>query len=369
MTSNLPKTRRVFRRTDNYTPGTPKVKLVTEDLPKLTPTSVLIKVHAISLNYRDANIANGGNPWPVTPNGKPYPMHSISLFECLIDSFIGIPCNDAAGEVIAIGAHVKSFEVGDRVAPNIDTENITGRETKRSWLAADEDGVLADYLIYDERVLAKLPSHLSWIQASIIPCAGVTAWSALKDVGFGKSVLIQGTGGVAMFALKLARAAGLRVVLSSSSDTKLKDVQERFGNPPILAVNYATNPDWHEEVLKLTDGVGVDCVVEVGGTSSIIRSIKCTRRGGIVSVVGYLSKDKGLEEMKKLLPLLIDRRTNLRGINAGSVQDMADLSAAITATQMTFDDIIDSTMPFEQAEKAIQYIWEGKQVGKLVLTL
>ena len=165
--------RQAFRRTDDYTPGTPKVKLVTEPLPlPLSPTSVLIKVHAISLNYRDANIANGGNPWPVVPHG--------------------IPCNDAAGEVMAVGERVKALRLGDRVAPIVDTENITGRESSRSWLAADEDGVLADYLVFDEEKLCKLPAYLDWVEASIIPCAGVTAWTALKDFGIGKSVLIQG---------------------------------------------------------------------------------------------------------------------------------------------------------------------------------
>jgi NADPH:quinone reductase-like Zn-dependent oxidoreductase len=133
----------------------------------------LIKVYAVSLNYRDANIANGGNPWPVVPKG--------------------ILCNDAAGEIVTVGEKVKSLAVGDRVGPIVDTENITGREAARSWLAADEDGVLADYLIFDEDKITKLPQHLDWVEASIIPCAGVTAWSALKGIGIGNSVLIQGT--------------------------------------------------------------------------------------------------------------------------------------------------------------------------------
>lgn len=167
------KTRQAFRRTDDHTPGTPKVKLVTESLPQtLDPTSVLIKIHAISLNYRDANIANGGNPWPVIPNG--------------------ILCNDAAGEIIAVGDKVKTLKLGDRAAPIIDTENLTGREAARSWLAADEDGVLADHVIFDEKVVCKLPDYLDWIQASIIPCAGVTAWASLKNVTIGQSVVIQG---------------------------------------------------------------------------------------------------------------------------------------------------------------------------------
>jgi D-arabinose 1-dehydrogenase-like Zn-dependent alcohol dehydrogenase len=173
MPSTIPTTRRAFRRTDDVTPGAPKFNLVTEDLAlPLKATQVLIKVHAVSLNYRDANIANGGNPWPVIP--------------------YGIPCNDAAGEVIAKGEQVSSLNIGDRVAPIIDTENLTGQESTRSWLAADEDGVLADYIVFDQRVVCKLPGYLDWTQASIIPCAGVTAWAAMKGFGIGKSVLIQG---------------------------------------------------------------------------------------------------------------------------------------------------------------------------------
>lgn len=165
--------RRAFRRTDDYTPGSPKLKLVQEALPlPLAPTAVLIKVHAVSINYRDANIANGGNPWSVVSNG--------------------ILCNDAAGEVIAVGGKVKSLVIGDRAGPIIDTEYISGRELGRSWLAADEDGVMADHIVFDEAVLCKLPDYLDWVDAAIIPCAGVTAWSALKGMRIGQTVLIQG---------------------------------------------------------------------------------------------------------------------------------------------------------------------------------
>lgn len=165
--------RQAWRRTDDYTPGTPKLKLVTEDLPvPLNPTQALIKVYAVSLNYRDANISNGGNPWPVIPHG--------------------IICNDAAGEIVTVGEKVKAFKVGDRVAPNTDTQYITERSTGRSWLAANEDGVLANYIVYDEDVLCRLPEYLSWECACLIPCAGVTAWTAMKGVGIGKTILIQG---------------------------------------------------------------------------------------------------------------------------------------------------------------------------------
>ncbi|KAI8302057.1 Zinc-type alcohol dehydrogenase-like protein, partial [Colletotrichum sp. SAR11_59] len=144
MAENLPTHRRARRRTDDYTPGTPKVTLVTEPLPlPLAPTQVLIKVHAVALNYRDANIANGGNPWPVIPHG--------------------ILGNDAAGEIIAAGDKVKNLRVGDRVSPVTATEFVTGRETGRSWLAANEDGVLADYLVFEEHLIAKVPEHLDWV--------------------------------------------------------------------------------------------------------------------------------------------------------------------------------------------------------------
>lgn len=165
--------RQAFRRTDDYTSGSAKVKLVTEDLPlPLHPTAVLIKVRAVSLNYRDANIANGGNPWPVIPNG--------------------VPGNDAAGEIIAVGDRVSLVCVGDRVAPITDSEYVSARSTGRSWLAANEDGTLATHLVFDEKLVTKVPAHLDWVQASIIPCAGTTAWSALKGATMGQTVLIQG---------------------------------------------------------------------------------------------------------------------------------------------------------------------------------
>lgn len=165
--------RQAFRRTDDYTLGMAKVKLVTEDLPiPLHPTAVLIKVHAVALNYRDANIAYGYNPWPVIPNG--------------------VPGNDAAGEIVAVGDRVSLVSVGDRVAPITDTEYLTPRSTGRSWLAANEDGTLATHLVFDEMLVTRLPAHLDWIQASIIPCAGTTAWSALKGATIGQTVLIQG---------------------------------------------------------------------------------------------------------------------------------------------------------------------------------
>lgn len=185
---------------------------------------------------------------------------------------------------------------------------------------------------------------------------------------------------MSVFALKLARAAGLRVILSSSSDKKLEKMKEQYPEPPLLTVNYS-NSTWHEDVLKLTEGVGVDIVVENGGTPSLVQSIKCTRRGGIVSQVGYLGKQNP-EDLKDLVSTIIDRRVILRygifnvgkhqltmsrGINAGSKYDMEDFCAALSASKTRLDDLIDCVFPFEKAEEAVEYLWQGKQVGKVVL--
>lgn len=201
-----------------------------------------------------------------------------------------------------------------------------------------------------------------------------------------------GTGGVSSWALKLARASGLKVILTSSSDGKLDKMKKLFGEPEIMTVNYSKTPEWHEEVLRLTDGVGVDLVIENGGASSLVKSTRCTRRGGIVSQVGYLGKQQA-DDLQELVPTIIDRRVILRyvssphcfwcasqespvdtdgrsrGINAGPPEDMEDLCAALEATKMQFDDIIDKVYPFDQAEEAVQSLWEGKVVGKVVLRL
>lgn len=177
-----------------------------------------------------------------------------------------------------------------------------------------------------------------------------------------------GTGGVSTFALKLARVSGLRIILTSSSDEKLNSLKTKFRHPEIQTVNYKTNPNWHNEVLALTNGVGVDLVVENGGSSSLVQSMLCTRRGGVVSVVGYLGGSKP-EHLKEFVSTIIDRRLNVRGINAGSKEDQEDLMAAIEATQMTFEDIIDSTWEFERADEAIEFVWQGRQVGKVVVDL
>jgi NADPH:quinone reductase-like Zn-dependent oxidoreductase len=155
--------------------GLGKLSLVHEEIGLSTTTTVLIKVRVVSVNYRDANIMHGGNPWPAIPNG--------------------IVCSDAAGDIVAVGLEVQSFKVGDRVSPILDQASITGKEQKRCWLVADTDGVLADYIAFEEEKLVRIPDKLSYHEASLLPCAGLTAWNAMmeKDLEAEKFVLIQGT--------------------------------------------------------------------------------------------------------------------------------------------------------------------------------
>lgn len=162
--------------TSDYSPPkTAKVKLLKETISlPLDPTSVLVKVHAVSLNYGDATNANGDNPWPVLTHG-----------------IIG---NDACGEVVDVGDEVKAFKIGDPVAPVPDSKHTTCQQAQQSWVAAgDDDVIMADYIVFNEEVLVNLPTHLDWVSASVIPSVGTTAWAAVKDVGPGHVVLIQGT--------------------------------------------------------------------------------------------------------------------------------------------------------------------------------
>lgn len=169
-----------------------------------------------------------------------------------------------------------------------------------------------------------------------------------------------------MFALKLSLAAGYRIILTSSSDKKLASLIEKF--PGIQTINYSTNPAWHHEVLHLTSNTGVDLVLENGGPQTLLRSLLCTRRGGTVSQVGYLSQREGWKDVEDLLPTLIDRRINLRGINCGSKMGQEDLVRALEATGMRFGDIVDEVYEgLGEVEAALGWIWEGRQVGKVVI--
>jgi NADPH:quinone reductase-like Zn-dependent oxidoreductase len=342
--------RTVYRRSAGPAPY--KLVKSTEQIPSpLPPTSILIKIRAVSLNYRDANIINGTNPWPVLENG--------------------IPCSDAAGDIIAIGSHATQFNLGDNVITHLDTALITGDEQDRCWLGGDADGTLATHLVADEGLMVSMPPHLSYAEAACLPNAGLTAWASIigentRSLEVGKTVLLQGTGGVSLMALKLALAGGCKVIVTSSSDEKLERVQKMAGLTEIGTINYANMPNWDEEAVRLNRGVGVDIVLENGGTSSLIRSLRAGRRRGVISQVGYLGRQNPAD-LDGLLPLLIEKTITLRGICCGSKLDFEKMNKMISATGLRFDDVIDRRYKFEEAEEAIKYLWSGKHVGKVVV--
>ncbi|PPJ56256.1 hypothetical protein CBER1_06355 [Cercospora berteroae] len=282
----LPTTYRAFRRTEGDLPHT--VKLSEEKLPQtIEPHDVLIKFHAVSLNYRDVAMLNGKYPVEVEDRG--------------------IPASDCAAEVVAVGSDVTNFKKGDHVAPIFNLSSLTGHEDDGGKaLGGDVPGVLREYAVFDESVLVHLPSHLSWEEASTLACAGVTAWTALnwpQSLESTRSVLLQGTGGVSMFALILCEAAGVTFIITSSSDEKIANLKKNWSK--VEGINYKTSPDQESEVARITNGKGVDVVVNNTGVGSLITDLKSLRqRGGVVSLVGFLGGLSGEWDPSELMVIM-----------------------------------------------------------------
>jgi NADPH:quinone reductase-like Zn-dependent oxidoreductase len=307
---------------------------------------VLIRVRAVSLNYRDLMIARG--------------QYMRPLKEGII------PCSDGAGEVSACGPGVTQFKPGDRVMGSFFQEWITGPihpAYHASALGGSIDGMLAEQVVLREDGIVRIPEGLSFEEASTLPCAGVTAWNALME-GPGRtlpggSVLIQGSGGVSVFALQLARAAGLRVFGISSSDTKLQRLRA-LGMES--GVNYKTNPNWAEEVRKLTGGEGVDGVVEVSG--AIRQSLKAVKYGGWVCLIGGVGV--GWDETASL-GQIFGAGALVRPIFVGSVSMLRSLAQAIVANRIR--PVIDQVFDFDHASEALAKLAGGSHMGKIVISV
>ncbi|KAJ4314809.1 hypothetical protein N0V84_008695 [Fusarium piperis] len=311
----FPTTTLVFRRTDGSLPRT--IEQSSEALPvpnELDSHEVLIKINAVSLNFRDVAMLHGRYPLEVEQEG--------------------IPCSDCAAEVIAVGSAVQDFTVGDRVAPIFDVSNITGHEDEpSSALGGDTAGVLREYAVFQEKLLVHLPKHLTWEEASTLSCAGVTAWSALDTPTSARkdaAALLQGespvpfphslrTGGVSLFALLLCIACGIKPIITSSSDEKLEAIKKL--GPGIHGINYKSTTNQKAEILEATDGKGVDFVVNNTGPGSIPEDIGFLRqRGGTVSLIGFLDGTGGDWEPSAIMALM-GKSAKLKGIATGSKLD------------------------------------------------
>ncbi|MFO1026615.1 MAG: NAD(P)-dependent alcohol dehydrogenase [Acetobacteraceae bacterium] len=326
--------------------GIDSLTLTGTHIPQPERGQVLVHLHAASLNYRDLMIIEGRA-------ARGAPAENL------------VPLSDGAGLVVSVGPEVSRFKPGDRVAGcfmQTWTGGPIGPEDGASALGGALDGVLAEYRLFDQAGLVLLPDHLSYEQGATLPCAAVTAWNALfggQALYPGDPVLVLGTGGVSVFALQFAVAAGFVVIATSSSDDKL-DVMRRLG--AAHTVNYRRHPEWQEEVLRLTEGQGVARVVEVGGPGTLARSIQAARLGGEIGMIGALTTGGDINPTAAMRKGLI-----LRGIYVGSRQMFEAMNRAISAHRL--EPVIDKVFKFEEAGDAYRHLKSQAHLGKVVIRI
>jgi NADPH:quinone reductase-like Zn-dependent oxidoreductase len=321
-------------------------QLVLTDLPKPRPGrgQVLVKVHAVSLNYRDLLMVRGHyNPKMALPR---------------------IPCSDGAGEVVEVGEGVDTVMVGQRVAGIFMQHWLDGAptaENSRGALGGDVDGMLAEYVVLQQSGVVSIPEHLSFAEAATLPCAGVTAWNAVvnaSQIKPGDVVLIQGTGGVSVFALQFAKMAGAVVIGTSSSDKKLERAKKMGLD---AGLNYRQSPEWAKWVLKETNNRGADLVVEVGGAGTFTQSLQAVRYGGTVAQIGVLSQS----EQPLPIPLILHRQIRIHGIYVGSKSHFEAMNRAIVATRT--QPVVDQIYTFDKAREALESMEKASHFGKIVI--
>ena len=312
--------------------------------PTPGPGEVLVRVRASSINYRDLmTVMDPG------PRGIPYPR---------------IPNSDGAGEVLAVGEGGSRFKPGDKVCGTFFQGWIDGPITAADMaraLGGTAEGMLAEQRVLREDGLVAMPEGLSFEEASTLPCAALTAWHSLVEVGGvkpGDTVLLLGTGGVSIVALQFCRMLGARAILTSSSDEKLSRAK---GLGAWETINYRNTPDWETAVLELTGGVGVDHTVEVGGAGTLEKSITSTKVGGSIGLIGVLTGGS-------INPTLVMRKSiRLQGIYVGSRRMFEDMNRAIEHHAMR--PVIDQTYPFDEARAAFHAMHAAGHFGKLVISV
>lgn len=314
--------------------------------PRPGPKEVLMKVKAVALNFRDLLLVRG----------VLRPDQSLPL----------IPVSDGVGEIIELGKDVTRFQVGERVAGTFVQEWLAGDlqpGMMNSTLGSPRTGMLQEYVALPEQGVVRVPEHLTDEQAATLPIAGVTAWHALiseRRVKPGDTVLVQGTGGVALFALQFACLAGARVIVTSSSEEKLARVGQLGAS---VCIHTQVTPEWDQQVLDLTDGQGVDHIIDVGGTATLARSLCAIRSGGQISVIGVLGgMHAGID-----LPLMQDKNVRLQGIQTGSRAMFEAMNQAITLHGLI--PIVGQVFPFEETHLAFRTLLQESIFGKICIRL
>ncbi|KAL9125524.1 MAG: hypothetical protein Q9217_005281 [Psora testacea] len=322
-------------------------------LPELGDTECLVHFYFASLNYRDLLVTKGK-----------YLFGSKDQV---------VPCSDGAGEIMAVGSKVKRFQPGDRVVTLLHQGHLSGSLTpttiSTTGVGGTIDGCLREYGAFSEQGLVAIPESLNYAQASTLPCAAITAWNALyglesRSLKPGDTVLTQGTGGVSLFALQFAKAAGATVISTTSSETK-SQLLRSLGADHIL--NYRSDPNWGETARNLTPTRhGVTHIVEIGGPNTLVQSFKAIKIDGVISVIGFLGGAVG-----KGAPSFLDvlgKVCTVRGVLAGSRQQMEDMTRAIEVGKVK--PVIDERVwDFEEVKEAMVYMWEQKHVGKVVIKI
>jgi NADPH:quinone reductase-like Zn-dependent oxidoreductase len=326
--------------------GVENLEAFESPIPKVSAGQVAVKVHAASLNYRDLMMVKGFyNPKMALPR---------------------IPCSDGAGKIVEVGDEVADFKLGDRVAGIFMQRWIDGPPSaakQRAALGGDVDGMLAEYVVLDVGGVVRLPEHLSYEEGATLPCAGVTAWNAIVTTAHtkpGDAVVIQGTGGVSIFALQFAKMLGARVLGTSGSDEKLVRAKTLGLD---AGLNYKENPNWADWVLAETDGEGADLVVEVGGAGTFAQSLKAVRVGGTIAQIGVLSQST---EPLQIAPVL-RKQVRVQGIFVGSRIDFLAMNRAISLNSLR--PVVDCVFPFAEARAAFQRMEAASHCGKIVIRI
>ncbi|MCW6511646.1 zinc-dependent alcohol dehydrogenase family protein [Lichenifustis flavocetrariae] len=319
------------------------------DLPDPTPGpgQVSIRVKAVSLNTRDLMVMGGYFPIPPKQNA--------------------IPVSDGAGEIVAVGAGVTRWNVGDRVFGSYYQQWPHGQfpaDAELHALGGPLDGMLAELVTLSESGVVRVPDHLSYEEASTLPVAALTAWNAVMESGGrmtpGATVLTLGTGGVSLFAIQLAQASGFRVIATTSSQAKAERLRA-LGVSDV--VNYKHTPNWEQEVLRLTNGQGVDQVIEVGGTGTLPKSLRSVRSGGLVNLIGLLT---GFNDPIDTSPILFNK-IRLQGSGVGSVQTAEVMARTINAIKLK--PVVSDVFDFENAKHALAKLQDAATFGKVIIRI
>jgi NADPH:quinone reductase-like Zn-dependent oxidoreductase len=315
-------------------------------MPEPQPHEVLVRLRAVSLNYRDLLLVQG----KYNPRLK----------------FPRVPISDGAGEVVSVGAAVSGWKAGDRVVIPFMPDWLEGPPDAAKTagaLGGNVDGLVREFAAIRADALLPIPEHLSFEEAATLPCAGVTAWNGLFVSGNlqpGQTLLLLGTGGVSLFGLQFGRLAGATIILTSSSEDKMEQARALGAHNTI---NYRAEPEWGKRVLELTGGLGVDLTLEVGGAGTLPQALRATRHGGQVSLIGVLT---GGEGEVKVAPLL-HRSLVVHGIYVGSREMFSRMLSAIT--QHRLKPIIDRVFPFSETVEAFRHLESARHFGKIVIRI